>query len=582
MKLIANLLLLAVLITISQSSFSQGADNSLDFDNSNYSYVEIADDAALRPSNFTIETWFKIEASTGDHQIILSKQYGTTAANSYALYCFQNGGNYNLRFYGFGSSVHINSTNFELGVWHHAAATYNGTTVYLYLNGIQVASATQGSSPLYDSNPVLIGADNDDSNNDYEFFFNGEIDEVRIWNTARTATQIRDNMNKTLSGSETNLVAYWNFDSGSGTTLSDQTSNSNDGSLGFNTGGSNPTWVTSTAKAGDESIFSLADSDISEKSGCMVDIDLSNEGSSYSYSVYQVNSTPNSTSGLLSYVATKYWEIKASDADFDGTFTADIDFHFDEVGGITDESNLKLYRRDDAADNTWSEVTITLFDESNNTDGNGYLRLSIDESTAGDFSGQYIITSSDADNETLPVELLSFNAKQKEDFVKIYWSTASEKNSDYFIVQKSIDGYNWLDIGEIDAQGNSNSLKNYTINDKPEKISQTIYYRLKQFDFNGDVKVYKSIDVNFRVNNQILNYYQDEENIYIETSFEVREILNIRLITLNGEVKYQKFVDVNPTTNSIQINKPNLSSGIYILNISNSKDINTTLKFVEQ
>lgn len=293
-------------------------------------------------------------------------------------------------------------------------------------------------------------------------------------------------MNKTLNGSESNLAGYWNFDDGSGCTLNDLTSNGNDGSLGSNTGGSNITWVTSAAKVGDESIFSLADADISEKASCMIDVDLSNEGSSCS--VYQVNSTPNSTNGLLSYVASKYWEIKASDSDCDGVFTANIDFHYDEIGGITDESNLKLYRRNDAADNSWTEVSgISIHDEGNNTDGDGYISVSLDESSAGDFSGQYIITSSDVDNETLPVELLYFDARQNNDIIDISWATASESGSDYFEVERSFDGLNWEKIGAVESHGYSNSIKRYSMIDQPETNSSMIFYRLKQLNFGWSV-----------------------------------------------------------------------------------------------
>lgn len=566
--------IVALLFASPELVLSQGAESALNFNNANASYVEIPDNSALRPSNFTLEAWFKIEASTGDHQIILSKQYGSTSANSYALYCFHNGGNYNLRFYGFGSSVHINSSNFELGVWHHAAVSYDGTTVYLYLNGIEVASAAQGSAPDYDNNPVLIGADNDDSNNDYEFLFNGEIDEVRIWSVARSAGEIRDNINKTLSGSESNLAGYWNFDAGSGTTANDQSSNSNDGSLGSNTGGSNPSWVTSTAKAGDESIFSIANSDISEKAGCMVDIDLSNEGTAYSYAVYQVNSAPNSTTDLLSYVANKYWELKASDAEFDQVFTADIDFHYDEIGGISDESNLKLYRRDDAADNSWDEVSgITVFNEGNNSDGNGYISFSLSESSSGGFSGQYIITSSDADNQTLPVELLSFNANQENEFIVVSWATASEIGSDYFEVERSFDGLNWESIATVQSAGYSNSVKNYSIKVQPEINTPIIFYRLKQVDFDGDITTYEAIAFNYKISDIKIFYSKDNRFIKLSVPTSNKK-LRIELIDLKGEVKFRGATDGNVS----RINTNHIATGLYLLRVTNDINFSRTYK----
>ena len=59
----------------------------------------------------------------------------------------------------------------------------------------------------------------------------GNLDEVRIWNTVRTQAEIQANMNTELTGSEINLVAYYNFNAGQGTSLPDLTTNNNSGTL---------------------------------------------------------------------------------------------------------------------------------------------------------------------------------------------------------------------------------------------------------------------------------------------------------------------------------------------------------------
>ena len=61
--------------------------------------------------------------------------------------------------------------------------------------------------------------------------FKGKIDEVKIWNIARTSAQIKDNIYTICTGSETGLVGYWRFDEASGTTLKDYSVNANDGVL---------------------------------------------------------------------------------------------------------------------------------------------------------------------------------------------------------------------------------------------------------------------------------------------------------------------------------------------------------------
>jgi hypothetical protein len=79
--------------------------------------------------------------------------------------------------------------------------------------------------------------------------FLGLIDEVRVWNTARTQAQIQANMNRTLTGNEPGLVGYWRLDDGSGQAILDSSLRGNDGRLGSAAApdSNDPTWVVSDA-----------------------------------------------------------------------------------------------------------------------------------------------------------------------------------------------------------------------------------------------------------------------------------------------------------------------------------------------
>jgi hypothetical protein len=126
-----------------------------------------------------------------------------------------------------------------LNTWTHYAGTWDGTTMNFYMNGkLEKTGSLSGSFPSM-SNSVKIG-DNSLSEN-----FIGKLDEVRVWNTARTATQIRENMMRTLAGNETNLVAYYRMDQKDGTTLYDQTANAANGTLTNMDAATD--WVASTA-----------------------------------------------------------------------------------------------------------------------------------------------------------------------------------------------------------------------------------------------------------------------------------------------------------------------------------------------
>jgi hypothetical protein len=85
----------------------------------------------------------------------------------------------------------------------------------------------------------------------------------------------------------------------------------------------------------------------------------------------------------------------------------------------------------------------------------------------------------------LPIELVGFSALLKNDrTVELAWQTASEKDNDYFTIERSLDGENWAAIQEIDGAGNSTTLLNYTTTDIVSEKG-IFYYRLKQTDFDG-------------------------------------------------------------------------------------------------
>lgn len=92
----------------------------------------------------------------------------------------------------------------------------------------------------------------------------------------------------------------------------------------------------------------------------------------------------------------------------------------------------------------------------------------------------------------LPIELISFDGKNKNNNNILTWSTASESNNDYFTVERSDDGVNWLMIDSIDGAGNSQSIIGYSTvdNDYREVIN---YYRLKQVDYDGQYELFEKI-----------------------------------------------------------------------------------------
>src|SRR5690606_23288890 len=98
--------------------------------------------------------------------------------------------------------------------------------------------------------------------------------------------------------------------------------------------------------------------------------------------------------------------------------------------------------------------------------------------------------------QPLPIELVDFYAEAKKGYVEIKWVTASEKNNDFFTIERSLDGKQFRPIGEVDGQGNSVVTTYYTYEDH-SPMNGVQYYQLKQTDFNGDFEYSKIIRVNY-------------------------------------------------------------------------------------
>ncbi len=119
----------------------------------------------------------------------------------------------------------------ELNTWHHIAGVVDteNDIIKLFIDGIEVGSRDfKGVNSIYNSKlPLRIGWTQEE--NDAHASVNGLIDEVRIWNIARTAIEISSDMNKQLNGDEPGLVGYWKFDEETEGRIFDSSPNKNDG-----------------------------------------------------------------------------------------------------------------------------------------------------------------------------------------------------------------------------------------------------------------------------------------------------------------------------------------------------------------
>jgi len=114
----------------------------------------------------------------------------------------------------------------DLKQWHHYAASFDGKTIRLYIDGQEVAAEEHAGAIKSDNGMLLIGKDEKayDQHED-DRYFHGQIDEVRIWDRARSAAEIKADMKRRLKGNEPGLVGYWHFEGGNARDYSRQGNN---------------------------------------------------------------------------------------------------------------------------------------------------------------------------------------------------------------------------------------------------------------------------------------------------------------------------------------------------------------------
>ena len=214
-RLLLPLLLASGLLANAQS------DYSLSFNGTNY--VDCGNNVVFNANNIrTMECWVKFNAFTGSQEILSKSITGQGIElliynNTLSAYFMSSGSD--------GSFIAYPVSNLQTGVWYHVAVSWDGTkeNIRLYVNGVSVGTRTDNGNITTSglANPSVsfrIGNWSDASGR----YFNGTIDEVRVWSVNRTAAQIKSNM-FTASADETGLTAYYKMDDGSGTSLTNST-----------------------------------------------------------------------------------------------------------------------------------------------------------------------------------------------------------------------------------------------------------------------------------------------------------------------------------------------------------------------
>lgn len=178
----------------------------------------------------------------------------------------------------------------------------------------------------------------------------------------------------------------------------------------------------------------------------------------------------------------------------------------------------------------------------------------------------------------LPIELLTFDAKLNSfKTVDLLWSTASEKNNDYFTIERSQDALNFESISTTDGAGTSESILHYSDVDL-NPYQGVSYYRLKQTDFNGDFTYSNIVSIaDNEDTSSAFNVFPNPGNgSIINVSFpgiENEEIL-VTLYNATGQEVFSKVI-INTENQTITSIEPSvkLASGVYLVTATNKNEL---------
>jgi len=173
----------------------------------------------------------------------------------------------------------------------------------------------------------------------------------------------------------------------------------------------------------------------------------------------------------------EYWIL-----DRNGTNNVSVTLSWDlRSGHINELSELTVARWDGL---TWQ-------DEGNSGTTGNINSGTITSDYVTNFS-PFTLASKDIEKNLLPVDLVNFSSICSNNIREIFWETASETNNNYFEIEWSVDVENWEFLDRINGAGNSNGINYYSIIDNLN-YNNNVYYRLKQYDFNGSCKIFNYI-----------------------------------------------------------------------------------------
>ena len=175
-------------------------------------------------------------------------------------------------------------------------------------------------------------------------------------------------------------------------------------------------------------------------------------------------------------------------------------------------------------------------------------------------STRYITVASVSASTPLPIELTDFNTINCNNRVCVDWHTNTEKNNDFFSLERSANGFEWLELAKIKGAGTTNKPNNYYFEDV-NPLGGTSYYRLTQTDFDGTQTQFEAKSV--KLINDRLSLSPNPSLGYIELSGNVQNLESFKIYNMMGQDVSGVVVSQYKNLDTLKIDVTRLPNGYY-------------------
>lgn len=238
------------------------------------------------------------------------------------------------------------------------------------------------------------------------------------------------------------------------------------------------------------------------------------------------------------------------------------------ASGVSSIGNISIYKNNDACGPAWSNaatpaIITPVYAEAHGS--NGFV-LQADISS---FSSFYFANTNTI---VLPLQWLTFKGGLQNNAALLQWETANESNTSHFVIERSIDGNNFSNIGTVAAAGNNTGALKYTYTDYAATLqsSSLLYYRLKQVDLNGASTYSKVITIELKSSGYTVFLYPNpiHDVLKVKLALSKAEQVQIYITDMNGRIIYEEARFVPTGINELKINTASWPSQLYSVRVT--------------